>query len=63
MTIIHTLQKQTEDRMSTWRFVETPDGTYCSIGGNYKIISYRSKAAMEKSYAWFLSKGFSVAAA
>lgn len=61
MTIIHTLTKQLEDRTATWRFVQTPDGDYCSIGGNYKIISYRSKAAMTKSYNWFLSKGFAVA--
>ena len=58
MTIIQTLTKQLEDRKATWRFVQTPDGDYCSIGGNYKIISYRSEAAMKKSIAWFLSKGF-----
>ena len=61
MTIIQTLTKQLEDRKATWRFVQTPDGTYCSIGGNYKIISYRSEAAMKKSINWFLSKGFAVA--
>ena len=57
MQIITTLSKQLDDRVSTWRFVKFPEG-YCAIGGNYKIVSYRSEAAMKKSLAWFQSKGF-----
>ena len=62
MTIIATLSKQLEDRTATWRFVKTPEG-YCAIGGNYKLVSYRSKAAMDKSIKWFESKGFTTPAA
>ena len=57
MKVIATLTKQIEDRTSTWRFVETPEG-FCAVGGNYKLISYRSKAAMNKSYKWFVGNGY-----
>ena len=58
MTVLHTLSRQLEgDRKSTWRFVEI-EGAYCAIGGNYKLVSFRSKAAMDKSIAWFASKGY-----
>ena len=57
MNIVHTLSKKLEDRTSIWRFVEV-DGKFCAIGGNYKLISYRSEAAMKKSIAWFASKGY-----
>ena len=58
MTVLHTLTKKLDgDRQSTWRFVEI-EGTYCAIGGNYKLVSYRSEAAMKKSIAWFASKGY-----
>ena len=60
MTIVHTLTKKLDDRTSTWRFVQTPEG-YCAIGGNYKLISFRNEAAMKKSIAWFASKGFATA--
>ena len=60
MEVIATLTKKLEDRNSTWRFVKTPEG-YCAIGGNYKLVSYRSEAAMKKSLAWFQSKGFAAA--
>ena len=61
MEVITTLTKQLDDRTSTWRFVKFPEG-YCAIGGNYKLVSYRSEAAMKKSIAWFASKGFTAAA-
>ena len=58
MNLVHTLSKKLDgDRKSTWRFVEI-EGAYCAIGGNYKLVSYRSKAAMDKSIAWFASKGY-----
>ena len=57
MNIVHTLSKKLDDRISTWRFVEV-EGKFCAIGGNYKLISYRSEAAMKKSIAWFASKGY-----
>lgn len=60
MEVIATLTKKLDDRTSTWRFVKTPEG-YCAIGGNYKLVSYRSQAAMEKSKQWFLAKGFTLA--
>lgn len=56
--IISTLSKTMEDgRVSTWRFIQTDEG-YCAVGGNYKLLQYRSKAAMEKSIAWYVSKGY-----
>ena len=57
MQVLATLTKQIGDRTSTWRFVETPEG-FCAIGGNYKLVSYRSKDAMKKSYKWFQSNGY-----
>ena len=60
MKVLATLTKQIEDRTSTWRFIETPEG-FCAIGGNYKLVSYRNKAAMRKSYAWFKSNGYTAA--
>ena len=60
MEIITTLTKQIDDRKSTWRFVKTPEG-YCAIGGNYKLVSYRSKSAMDRSIKWFTDKGFTIA--
>ena len=59
MTLLHTLTKDVTDRTSTWRFVETADGL-CALGGNYKVIPFRNKAAMTKSLAWFISKGFEI---
>ena len=61
MNVVQTLTKQLDDRVATWRFVEV-DGQYCAIGGNYKLVSYRSEAAMKRSIAWFNSKGFTAAA-
>jgi len=58
MQVLTTLTKTMEGgRVSTWRFVQLPEG-YCSIGGNYKLLQYRSKAAMDKSISWYLSKGY-----
>ena len=58
--VIQTLTKTMDDgRVSTWRFIQTTEG-YCSVGGNYKLLQYRDKAAMEKSIKWYLSKGYSV---
>ena len=56
--IIATMSKTMDDgRVSTWRFIQTDEG-YCSVGGNYKLLQYRSKAAMDKSIAWYVSKGY-----
>ena len=60
MTLIKTLTKKIDDRTSTWRFVEVEEG-YCAIGGNYKLVQYRSKPAMNKSINWFIDKGYEVA--
>ena len=62
-TVLQTLTKTMDDgRVSTWRFIQTTEG-YCSVGGNYKLLQYRDKAAMEKSIKWYLSKGYSVVTA
>ena len=57
MNVITTLTKKIDDRQSTWRFVEVPEG-FCAIGGNYKLVQYRSKSAMERSIKWFTDKGY-----
>lgn len=64
MFTVHTTLTKTMDdgRVSTWRFIQTSEG-YCSVGGNYKLLQYRDKAAMEKSIKWYLSKGYSVVTA
>ena len=62
MELLTTLTKTIDGRVSTWRFVKTPDGL-CSIGGNYKLLQYRSEFSMNKSKAWFLSKGYTEVAA
>lgn len=59
MQVLKTLTKKIEDRQSTWRFVQVPEG-YCAIGGNYKLVQYRSKSAMERSIKWFTDKGYTV---
>ena len=59
MQVLFTLTKQIEDRKSTWRFIKVDEG-YAAIGGNYKLVSYRSKGAMEKSKKWFMDKGFAL---
>ena len=59
MTLLFTLTKDVTDRTSNWRFIQTPEG-YCAIGGNYKLVSFRSEAAMNKSKNWFMSKGFAI---
>ena len=59
MEVLFTLTKQIEDRKSTWRFIKVDEG-YAAIGGNYKLVSYRSKNAMEKSKQWFMDKGFAL---
>ena len=62
-TVIQTVQKTMDDgRVSTWRFIQTTEG-FCSVGGNYKLLQYRDKAAMEKSIKWYLSKGYTVVTA
>ena len=62
-SVISTLSKTMDDgRVSTWRFIQTDEG-YCSVGGNYKLLQYRSKAAMDKSIAWYVSKGYTPVAA
>lgn len=57
MNVLLTLSKQIDDRTSTWRFIQTPDG-YCAIAGNYKLLSYRNQFGMQKSIKWFKSKGY-----
>ena len=58
MKVHMTLTKTMDDgRVSTWRFIEVAEG-YCSIGGNYKLLQYRSKSAMDKSIKWYLDKGY-----
>ena len=58
MKIIATLTKtMDEGRVSTWRFVQLPEGL-CAIGGNYKLLQYRDESAMKRSRAWFESKGY-----
>ena len=57
MEVLFTLSKQLEDRKSTWRFIKVDEG-YAAVGGNYKLVSYRSKAAMQKSYKWFIGNGY-----
>jgi hypothetical protein len=59
MTIISTMTRKDADKTFTWRFVQTPEG-YCAIGGNYKLVSYRSLSAMQKSMDWFATKGFAL---
>ena len=49
-----------DGRISNWRFVKTDEG-YCSIGGNYKILQYKSEFSMNKSKDWFVSKGYAIA--
>ena len=61
-TVLSTVRKSMDDgRVSTWRFVQTDEG-YCAIGGNYKLLQYRTKAAMDKSIAWYCSKGYALVA-
>ena len=38
------------------------DEGFCSVGGNYKLLQYRTKAAMDKSIAWYASKGYKAVA-
>ena len=58
MKIIATLTKtMDEGRVSTWRFIQMPEG-FCAVGGNYKLLQYRDEAGMKKSLAWFQSKGY-----
>ena len=61
MNVVTTMTKTNDDQTFTWRFCETPEG-FCAVGGNYKLISYRSQAAMDRSIKWFESKGFVIAA-
>ena len=60
MQVLFTLSKQLEDRKSTWRFIKVDEG-YAAVGGNYKLVSYRSESAMQKSKQWFIDKGYAVA--
>jgi len=61
MEVLFTLTRQMDDgRISNWRFVKTDEG-YCSIGGNYKILQYKSEFSMNKSKDWFVSKGYAIA--
>ena len=61
--VITTMSKTMDDgRVSTWRFIQTDEG-FCSVGGNYKLLQYRTKAAMDKSIAWYASKGYKAVAA
>ncbi len=60
MEVLFTLTKNIDGRQSNWRFVKVQEG-YCAIGGNYKLVQYRSQSGMEKSKAWFLDKGYTVA--
>ena len=62
MEVLFTLTKQIDGRTSNWRFIKTPEGL-CSIGGNYKLVQYRSEYAMNKSKQWFLDKGFTLVSA
>ena len=59
MEVLFTLTKVIDGRTSNWRFVAVDDG-FCAIGGNYKLLQYRSKAGMEKSKKWFLDKGYAL---
>lgn len=60
--VIATMSKTMDDgRVSTWRFIQTDEG-FCSVGGNYKLLQYRNKAAMDKSIAWYASKGYTAVA-
>ena len=61
MEVLFTLTRQMDDgRISNWRFVKT-DEVYFSIGGNYKILQYKSEFSMNKSKDWFVSKGYAIA--
>jgi len=61
MQLLFTLSKKMDDgRVSNWRFVKTDDG-FCSIGGNYKLLQYKSEFGMNKSKDWFMSKGYAIA--
>ena len=60
MTHLFTMSRKMDDgRTSNWRFVKTDDGL-CAIGGNYKLLQYRNETGMNKSIAWFKTKGYSV---
>jgi len=62
-TIHQTMSKTMEGgRVSTWRFVQTDEG-FCAIGGNYKLLQYRTESAMRKSIEWYASKGYKPVAA
>ena len=64
MFIIHSTMSKTMEggRVSTWRFVQTDEG-FCAIGGNYKLLQYRTESAMRKSIEWYASKGYKPVAA
>ena len=57
MRVIATLSKDIDGRTSTWRFLDI-DGDYCALGGNYKLVQYRTKYGMDKGLKWFLAKGY-----
>ena len=57
MEVLCTLTKSIDGRTSNWRFVKTAEGL-CAIGGNYKLVQYRSEYSMNKSKQWFLDKGY-----
>ena len=60
MTHLFTMTKQLPDgRASNWRFIDTPDGL-CALGGNKKVLTYRNRVGLDKSVAWFKTKGYSV---
>ena len=60
MEVLFTLTKQIDGRTSNWRFIKVDEG-YAAIGGNYKLVQYRSEWAMNKSKTWFMDKGYALA--
>ena len=63
MQLMFTMTKKMDDgRTSNWRFLKVDEG-YCAVGGNYKLLQYRSEFGMNKSRDWFASKGYTLVAA
>ena len=60
MEVLFTLTKQIDGRTSNWRFIKVDEG-FAAIGGNYKLVQYRSEWAMNKSKTWFMDKGYTLA--
>ena len=60
MEVLFTLTKQIDGRTSNWRFIKVDEG-FAAIGGNYKLVQYRSEWAMNKSKTWFMDKGYALA--